>query len=102
MKNVILLVVFAMLAWKGYQQYGRKDTANAQPLAADVSTHFKQAAPADSKPVSSSGFVCDGRTYCSQMKSCEEATYFLQHCPDVKMDGNHDGIPCEQQWCKPG
>jgi hypothetical protein len=45
------------------------------------------------------GFRCDGRQYCSQMSSCEEAKYFLAHCPGVKMDGNHDGQPCEQQWC---
>lgn len=44
-------------------------------------------------------FRCDGRTYCSQMSSCREATYFLQHCPGVKMDGNGDGVPCEEQWC---
>jgi hypothetical protein len=34
------------------------------------------------------------------MSSCEEATFFLKNCPGVKMDGNHDGVPCEQQWCK--
>lgn len=44
-------------------------------------------------------FSCDGRKYCSQMTSCAEAEYFLQHCPGVEMDGNHDGQPCEQQWC---
>lgn len=44
-------------------------------------------------------FQCDGRTRCSQMRSCAEAEYFLRHCPDTKMDGNHDGEPCEQQWC---
>jgi hypothetical protein len=33
------------------------------------------------------------------MKSCEEATYFLRHCPNVQMDGNNDGVPCERQWC---
>jgi hypothetical protein len=43
---------------------------------------------------------CDGRVYCSQMTSCEEATYFLKHCPGMKMDGDGDGIPCEKQWCK--
>ena len=43
---------------------------------------------------------CDGRTYCSQMTSCAEATYFLRNCPDTKMDGNNDGIPCERQWCR--
>jgi hypothetical protein len=46
-----------------------------------------------------SNFKCDGRTYCSQMRSCEEATFFLRNCPNVKMDGDNDGIPCEQQWC---
>jgi hypothetical protein len=46
-----------------------------------------------------SGFRCDGRTHCSQMRSCPEATYFLANCPGVKMDGDGNGIPCEQQWC---
>jgi cold shock CspA family protein len=45
------------------------------------------------------GFQCDGRTHCSQMRSCAEATWFINHCPGTKMDGNHDGVPCEQQWC---
>lgn len=44
-------------------------------------------------------FRCDGRTLCSQMKSCEEATFFLRNCPNTKMDGNNDGVPCEKQWC---
>jgi endonuclease YncB( thermonuclease family) len=46
-------------------------------------------------------YRCDGRTHCSQMRSCAEATYFLKHCPGVKMDGNRDGVPCEKQWCRP-
>ena len=46
-----------------------------------------------------SKFRCDGRTYCSQMTSCEEATFFLKNCPGVKMDGEGDGVPCEKQWC---
>jgi hypothetical protein len=49
---------------------------------------------------SGAGYQCDGRTHCSQMSSCEEATFFLRNCPNVKMDGNADGIPCEKQWCK--
>lgn len=42
---------------------------------------------------------CDGRIYCSQMTSCEEAKFFLQNCPDTEMDGDRDGVPCESQWC---
>jgi len=44
-------------------------------------------------------FRCDGRVYCREMTSCAEAQYFLDHCPGVKMDGEGDGIPCEDQWC---
>jgi hypothetical protein len=47
-----------------------------------------------------SRFRCDGRTHCSQMTSCEEATFFIRHCPDTEMDSDHDGVPCESQWCQ--
>jgi hypothetical protein len=50
-------------------------------------------------PGQDQGYKCDGRTYCSQMRSCTEAKFFLANCPNVKMDGNSDGTPCEQQWC---
>lgn len=53
----------------------------------------------ESKPSASTVFKCDGRKYCSQMGSCKEAKYFLNNCPGVQMDGDHDGIPCEQDLC---
>jgi len=40
-------------------------------------------------------FSCDGRQYCSQMTSRSEAEFFIKHCPNTKMDGDKDGIPCE-------
>lgn len=43
-------------------------------------------------------YNCDGRTHCSQMRSYNEAVYFLRNCPGVKMGGNNDGIPCERQF----
>jgi hypothetical protein len=47
----------------------------------------------------SGAFKCDSRKFCSQMTSCSEAKYFLSNCQGVKMDGDRNGIPCEQQWC---
>jgi cold shock CspA family protein len=44
-------------------------------------------------------YSCEGKVYCSQMTSCEEAMYYLKNCPGTKIDGDHDGIPCENQWC---
>ncbi|MFN6970045.1 MAG: excalibur calcium-binding domain-containing protein [Rheinheimera sp.] len=43
-------------------------------------------------------FQCDGRQHCSQMTSKAEAQFFLANCPDTKMDGDHDGDACEQQF----
>ena len=45
-------------------------------------------------------YKCDGRQHCSQMRSYEEAKYFIRHCPNTKMDGDRDGIPCERQFNK--
>ncbi len=47
----------------------------------------------------SSKYTCDGRQHCSQMNSCEEAKFFINNCPNTKMDGDRDGVPCERQWC---
>ena len=44
-------------------------------------------------------FSCQGKTRCSEMVSCPEAEYYLSHCPNVKIDGDGDGIPCEEQHC---
>ncbi|TVT78645.1 MAG: cold-shock protein [Denitromonas halophila] len=88
-KLVPLMLVIAIGAY-GYKAFSRYDgsfSAAPEPIA----TTDTPAAPAR--------FHCDGRTHCSQMTSCEEATFFLRNCPNVKMDGNHDGVPCEMQWC---
>jgi hypothetical protein len=53
----------------------------------------------DANRESQAPYSCDGRTRCSQMHSCAEATWFIQHCPNTKMDGDGDGVPCESQWC---
>lgn len=50
-------------------------------------------------PPVNNDFQCDGRTRCTQMTSCEEATFFINHCPNTEMDGDSDGVPCESQWC---
>lgn len=47
------------------------------------------------KPSKHIKFKCDGRQHCSQMRSYQEAKYFIKHCPNTKMDGDDDGIPCE-------
>lgn len=95
MKSFLLVVFLAGLAWFGYSKY----TIATQPDAAVPSTRpDAYLSPAPDR-TDAAAFRCDGRTHCSQMTSCAEAMYFIQHCPNTKMDGNNDGEPCEQQWC---
>jgi hypothetical protein len=52
-----------------------------------------------SPPTAESLFQCDGRRRCPEMRSCAEARFYLANCPGTKMDGDDDGIPCEDQHC---
>ncbi len=84
--------------------HGPCQSGDASSAAAPVAPTAPMVAPlpvALPAPVAVAAYRCDGRTHCSQMRSCAEASYFLKHCPGVKMDGNHDGVPCERQWCRP-
>jgi hypothetical protein len=44
---------------------------------------------------SSTQYSCQGKTYCSEMSSCEEAQFYQSNCSGTKMDGDGDGVPCE-------
>lgn len=86
------------------EQKKRREAAAAagagRVAAAPAPSPAAQDTPTSQAPTLPNGrYKCDGRTHCSQMTSCAEAKYFLANCPGVTMDGDHDGIPCEQQWC---
>lgn len=74
---------------QGLSEQGRKNL--------EVSTNTPIRSTASSTSVSSP-YRCDGRTHCSQMRSYDEAVFFLRNCPGTQMDGNHDGVPCERQF----
>ena len=98
--RILLVALLAFSAWKGYEKYQSQRAAQqfqGIPQEIDISNNSsRRNRSIDITPK----FQCDGRTHCSQMTSCEEATFFLKNCPGTKMDGNNDGVPCEQQWCK--
>ena len=85
--TVIGLLVIVGLIYMLYGKYQRVQLAN-QPVA----TIQQIAEPTNLNP---NNYRCDGRVHCSQMNSREEARWFVRNCPNTKMDGNHDGEPCE-------
>jgi cold shock CspA family protein len=88
--------LMAVVAVVAFRSYDARSPSVLQPVA-PLEPARLSSPPAP--PVPANTFRCDGRQHCSQMHSCEEATYFLQRCPGVMMDGDRDGVPCEQQWC---
>lgn len=50
-------------------------------------------------PIDTTKFTCSGKSSCSAMTSCPEAQFYLKNCPFATIDGDGDGIPCEDQWC---
>lgn len=94
---VVLLTVLGAWAYRYVSTSMHRTELAAQPALRSVDPVRREAQPVD-RPAQAS-FSCDGRTHCSQMTSCAEATWFINHCPGTEMDGNRDGVPCEQQWC---
>ena len=103
MRKLILIAVVTALIWAGY---GRNSEQRERQEAAEVTQYDEEdllperPAHSDQTPRVEKVFSCDGRTRCSEMKSCDEARYFIAHCPGTKMDGDDDGVPCESQWCE--
>lgn len=103
--RVLPLLLVVGLGTYGYREYSRYVSHARQVDPVEQADQAGSGAAAESRPsaaVPPGPFRCDGRTRCPQMTSCAEATFFLRNCPGVQMDGDNDGIPCEDQWCYRG
>ena len=98
MRKLLISLVIGVIAW---QAWGAYQTRMGDEELLDDSEESVTAQLLDQEAASDklSPYQCDGRTHCSEMTSCEEAEFVLANCPDVKMDGGGDGVPCEKQWC---
>lgn len=87
------LLLVSVIGYKAYQYASEKLAPKQEntPVKTQVLPEIKRQQP-DSSP-----YRCDGRQHCSQMTSCEEAKWFVRNCSDTKMDGDGDGIPCEDK-----
>ena len=92
--TIITVIIFGII---GYFVYGfiqdslhRKELTNQPVIQETLEIANTQAV--NSNP---NHFQCDGRKHCSQMRSLEEARWFVRNCPNTQMDGNNDGEPCE-------
>ncbi|MGJ0486003.1 MAG: cold shock domain-containing protein [Methylomicrobium sp.] len=82
----LLLIVGGVSAYDKWGHYSAEivDQPAVQPVVESV--------------MSEPHFQCQGKVYCSEMTSREEAEFYLANCPGMKMDGDGDGVPCENQF----
>ncbi|MCU8072251.1 MULTISPECIES: excalibur calcium-binding domain-containing protein [unclassified Shewanella] len=92
---LLIIVAIVIFGFKQYQEFNEAPAIDEVPVLTNEDTQpmpiYESATPR---------FQCEaGKTHCSHMSSCAEATFYIQNCPNTQMDGNGDGIPCERQWC---
>ncbi len=97
---VIPLLILLGLGIFGFKKY-QEMTATPVLTNQDIEQMQWQPLAQKSTPfVSKQKFRCEtGKNHCSQMRSCDEAKFYIKNCPGTKMDGDGDDVPCERQWC---
>ena len=96
--SISIIAVLGFVAVNKYNHYKSSEQFNSQPPVitnADLAT-FDAQYPNIMIPKSTHNFTCDGRQHCSQMSSRAEAVFFINNCPNTKMDGDGDGKLCER------
>ncbi|WP_434930649.1 excalibur calcium-binding domain-containing protein [Shewanella sp. HL-SH5] len=98
--RIILVLIVLNLAIYGFNKY---QDFKATAILTNEDVEQIEWTPAMQQPSSiipSNQFRCEtGKTHCSHMRSCAEATFYTRNCPGTEMDGDGDGVPCERQFC---
>ena len=68
---------------------GRRPTDTSVGVAASERTN-KQTT------VTGAAFTCGTKKYCREMTSCKEARFYLEQCGLTRLDGDNDGVLCEE------
>ncbi|MCP3128401.1 excalibur calcium-binding domain-containing protein [Shewanella sp. KJ2020] len=95
---LLIIIAIGVFGFKKYQAFNEAPVVNEAPVL--TYDEIEQSPVYQEKIPATPQFQCEtGKTHCSHMRSCAEATFYIQNCPNTQMDGNGDGIPCERQWC---
>ncbi|MBQ4857359.1 cold shock domain-containing protein [Pseudoalteromonas sp. MMG007] len=98
--KVASIALIAALCFYAINKYNAHSSSQTPIITNDLATNddlatFDEKYPKVVIPKNTQNFTCDGRQYCTEMRSREEAVFFINNCPNTKMDGDGDGKPCE-------
>ncbi len=66
--------------------------AQASPISPE---QWRKAHAVSSPQAAAQDATCGSKARCAQMSSCAEANFYLTHCGVKTLDGDGDGMPCE-------
>jgi cold shock CspA family protein len=93
---VSALTISLVVMFLGYVAYVRISHPNSTVSASVYKIFFAREALHQNP-----GFRCESeKSSCARMSSCAEAFFHQEQCGVSVMDGDGDGIPCEQQLCR--
>jgi len=93
--KVASIALIAALCFYAFNKYNTHSSSQTPVITNDDLDTFDETYPKIVIPKNTHNFTCDGRQYCTEMRSREEAVFFINNCPNTKMDGDGDGDPCE-------
>ncbi|MGO2509221.1 MAG: excalibur calcium-binding domain-containing protein [Vibrio hibernica] len=100
MKRLLIITLIGLVIWQVYLKNNSVIEEKTSQVVSELTNNAEMQNFEKEIPNFKVTYRCDGGQYCSQMGSYEEAKYFLNNCPNTKMDGDRDGIPCEKQFNK--
>lgn len=89
---IVGLVLLLMLGYVAYVRFSNRDST----ISASV---YKIVSARDALRPHPEFQCIPEKNSCSKMASCAEALFHQERCKVPDIDGDGDGIPCEQQWC---
>lgn len=87
--NSLLFLFVIVIAVVLYERFNKTINFNIAPNLPEFQTQVIE---------QKEQFQCQGKVWCTEMSSLEEALFYLKNCPGTKMDGDYDGEPCEHQF----
>lgn len=97
--KIFAVILLGLVLYKNADILNSGVTHTASDRVAGEMAAIVEVDESKAQRASNQAFTCSGKTHCSQMISCDEAKYYLKNCPGTITDGDHDGVPCEDQWC---
>lgn len=76
-------------AQEAYEEYQAEQAAEATWVKEDFEQMRRE------ENMESSCAACWDKFYCNRMSSCDEAYHCLNNCGMTRLDGDSNGIPCE-------